>query len=142
MVKILKFCMLLYGFVWFGRNSEAEVKTINEWKRLCGREWKRLCESKQSVSQWVSESVSKVGIELLGQLKSQGFCTLCIFHELSGLRSEPFCFLSIELFSMFLDNRKSAACWAWKRLSLPLLASWPKKSVTDRQTNSQYETAF
>ena len=34
--------MLLYGFVWFGRNSEAEVKTINEWKRLWSQEWKRL----------------------------------------------------------------------------------------------------
>ena len=43
--------MLLYGFVWFGRNSEAEVKTINEWKRLCSREWKRLwSNSEQSVS--------------------------------------------------------------------------------------------
>ena len=66
--------MLLYGFVWFGRKSEAEVKTINEWKRLCSREWKRLwSDSEQSVSQsvseWVSQSVSEVGIELLGQLK-------------------------------------------------------------------------
>ena len=34
--------MLLYGFVWFGQNSEAEVKTINEWKRLWSQEWKRL----------------------------------------------------------------------------------------------------
>ena len=34
--------MLLYGFVWFGQSSEAEVKTINEQKRLCSREWKRL----------------------------------------------------------------------------------------------------
>ena len=34
--------MLLYGFVWFSRNSEAEVKTINEWKRLWSQEWKRL----------------------------------------------------------------------------------------------------
>ena len=34
--------MLLYGFVWFGRNSEAEVKSINEWKRLWSQEWKRL----------------------------------------------------------------------------------------------------
>ena len=57
--------MLLYGFVWFGRNSEAEVKTINEWKRLCSREWKRLW----SEIRTVSESVTKVGIELLGQLK-------------------------------------------------------------------------
>ena len=47
--------MLLYGFVWFGRNSEAEVKTINEWKRLCSREWKRLwSESEQSLSESVS----------------------------------------------------------------------------------------
>ena len=34
--------MVWYSLVWFGRNSEAEVKTINEWKRLCSREWKRL----------------------------------------------------------------------------------------------------
>ena len=36
--------MLLYVFVWFGRNSEAEFNRVNE-------------------------SLSKVGIELLGQLK-------------------------------------------------------------------------
>ena len=52
--------MVLYGFVWFGRNSEAEFKTNNEWKRLWSEEWKRL---------W-SEWITWVGIELLGQLKN------------------------------------------------------------------------
>ena len=28
--------------VWFGKNSEPEFKTINEWKRLWSEEWKRL----------------------------------------------------------------------------------------------------
>ena len=51
--------MLLYGFVWFGRNFEAEVKTINEWKRLWSPEWKRVFEvmafkSEQSLSESVS----------------------------------------------------------------------------------------
>ena len=46
--------MLLYGFVWFGRNSEAEVKTINEWKRLCCREWKRLWSDLKSGG-WVGQ---------------------------------------------------------------------------------------
>ena len=61
--------MLLYGFVWFGRNSEAEVKTINEWKRLWSQEWKRLWSD--VAFKTMNELITKVGIELLGQLKTK-----------------------------------------------------------------------
>ena len=60
--------MLLYGFVWFGQNSEAEVKTINEWKGLWSDVALCFC-LEGSKFRTMSQSVSKVGIELLGQLK-------------------------------------------------------------------------
>ena len=61
----------------FGQNSEIWLKLGNlvnnlkvgmvwyGWQRLCNECWKRLCNPEQLIS----EGVTKVGIELLGQLK-------------------------------------------------------------------------
>ena len=58
--------------VWFGQNSEAEFNTVSES---------------------VSESVTKVGIELLGQLKNHGFimqALVLVKHSL-GEVSKGYC---------------------------------------------------
>ena len=68
-VGFVLFWLVLDGFVsfgWFGMVWYDRQRLCNEcWQRLCNECWKRLCNPQQSVSQ----SVTKVGIELLGQLK-------------------------------------------------------------------------
>ena len=77
--------MLLYGFVWFGRNSEAEVKTINEWKRLCSREWKRLWnDSEQSVSESVSNQGRHRAARAAKNVKIGLNCDVCTVCNVRG----------------------------------------------------------
>ena len=71
-MKFGRNCEGFVGFGWFGM----------VWQRLCNECWKRLCNPEQSVS----ESVTKVGIELLGQLKKH---TAVMKFSFFCLRPQP-----------------------------------------------------
>ena len=72
--------MVQVGLVWFGQNSEAEFNTV-------------------------SESLTKVGIELLGQLKTP--CTSCP-NFMNGLTNkcipDPRVYL-VDIFTSILPNK-------------------------------------
>ena len=71
---------ILYVIVWFCGNSETEVKTINEWKRLWSQEWKRLWSDvalcSESCAALCAESCAALGLESCAALCTHNFVLL------------------------------------------------------------------